>query len=1128
MQHLQIPLIPFLLYCILATTLFHTVSCIDTAKLVGKSTSIPANEHLELTTNTSSYNYGTIPLNSNKSYTFSIYNFSESSASGCGTFTLTGHPDDFIITDNSCISPMIVAKKGSCQVTVKAAPTTVGLREAILSRTCAKGGVISFSLQVTGTGISSLLINNGEEYTNERLVSISFNALSSGGGGAICLTEDSSPSYCSGSWSTAITSPKNFLLSATNGTKVVYAFLADSSYSVISSALTDSIVLDSTPPAMETATTSLSLPTNTQIIPLTFIANESVEGVAPEEVTPIGGIITNFAANDLNTEFLFELTVVNVAAEATVGITIPSGGYNDLAGNVSISTRSYFVQYDGLPPLATPYSTPGGGSIPLASGTPVTFVYNFNERVTGINESSLTELNVHILAISTPPNNSTPIYSITVMPTTNAGTCAVSIAAGGVRDLAGNYNNIEFLNYTIPDATPPADTVVNDPYGTPFARNIYFTWDGISDDLSEVTYHPRVCTANDCASNCIDLTAVATPTPLIASLSGSSLLLGQNYYACVRTSDASNNYGSYIASTNPFFIDNNARHGGWSDILSIGRKTNAFFTHGTPLATPVTDDAKTYSMCNDQTPPCIMIAWPSFTPIPLSTINAYAVYRGFSSGDASTTPIATILPTPNATNFYYDVAVTPGSFHFYQVRPLVSGTATPWVISTSDYPIREVRVAAAPDNMALVHRWIANREICSAMGRSSDPQNQYACSFSGIGNTGGLYDFGHDLLVDRFELGCNLSRADCAAHLEADGASTTDCIAAVDPSPLSDATPEVYDTFYNRASGVCFLRLVATPAGTAEAWISADALNLNPANATPGESPERFLAASGAHLPPITNIDQDSAAYLCKAQDPITIAGAPISKRLLQRKEQRVAALWNLADHSSMDAMEAGNNFAIPANENRDCNSDTLGGGSSDSDKALNQYPGSDNNIVRAVRTGSGFPHEPSTDMCVSRFGLQDMSGNVDEWLSDELAHAGATLMGQTSSLDSSNTSLNGLQFNNINAAFSNAYSGGAPMSLMSYISYPLGIPVTGAGGTTLHADDLLFNANTYSGLWHNDSYSIRNDDASNKGLIASGNWSEGSGSGATALKASYPKTTNAHTLGTRCALPLPEYTPTP
>jgi hypothetical protein len=68
-----------------------------------------------------------------------------------------------------------------------------------------------------------------------------------------------------------------------------------------------------------------------------------------------------------------------------------------------------------------------------------------------------------------------------------------------------------------------------------------------------------------------------------------------------------------------------------------------------------------------------------------------------------------------------------------------------------------IRVVAPFDNMTLVHRWMANQDNCQKLGSTPNRNNDHKCAYSGLANTAGSYDLGHDLLVDRYELGSDLT-----------------------------------------------------------------------------------------------------------------------------------------------------------------------------------------------------------------------------------------------------------------------------------------------------------------------------------------------------------------------------------
>jgi hypothetical protein len=124
----------------------------------------------------------------------------------------------------------------------------------------------------------------------------------------------------------------------------------------------------------------------------------------------------------------------------------------------------------------------------------------------------------------------------------------------------------------------------------------------------------------------------------------------------------------------------------------------------------------------------------------------------------------------------YSVKYTPSNntvskarTYWYRVVPVFDDMELPWDDETSFSPAHMVKVVLPPPNMALVHRMMANRTMCNEMGL---PLNKglgehYSCDYNGMGSRSKttpwalgqtVYDQKGDLLVDRFELGCNFTR----------------------------------------------------------------------------------------------------------------------------------------------------------------------------------------------------------------------------------------------------------------------------------------------------------------------------------------------------------------------------------
>lgn len=108
--------------------------------------------------------------------------------------------------------------------------------------------------------------------------------------------------------------------------------------------------------------------------------------------------------------------------------------------------------------------------------------------------------------------------------------------------------------------------------------------------------------------------------------------------------------------------------------------------------------------------------------------------------------------------------------YHYKIIPVFDGKELVFnSLTNSTHHI--VKVTLPPRNMALVHRMMANRTICLEMDKdiSKSSGMHYSCEFNGLGASGlskpwsqgsTVYDLGGDLLIDRFELSCPITRGD--------------------------------------------------------------------------------------------------------------------------------------------------------------------------------------------------------------------------------------------------------------------------------------------------------------------------------------------------------------------------------
>jgi hypothetical protein len=415
----------------------------------------------------------------------------------------------------------------------------------------------------------------------------------------------------------------------------------------------------------------------------------------------------------------------------------------------------------------------------------------------------------------------------------------------------------------------------------------------------------------------------------------------------------------FMATVNPV----SAIHGGWANVNSVGGRVEEYNS----TQTNKLDDAS------------ITITWKAFTMVGSgagvgASVAGWNVYRTTSSNVYNFDSPLNATPLDPATLSYTDVFTTSqststsGQRYYYVVRPIDSVFGLPTATST-DTPFRELMVVRPPRNMAFVHRWIANQEVCDKIKSSPDPAQNFRCPYSGPGEVdiGGTtyYDVGSHYLVDRFEVGCNFeSGSEAVTCTDNDG-----CIGIAPPTDVI-ADGKLY---YDRSEAKCYLRTGAT-------WVEANNL---PNISSAGDNLQ-FDRSNFANLPPIVNISQENAFKFCQARSVISVTGIGNSAqmRLPTRKEQIAFSAWDdtLTD-AQIEEMETG----LSLNSSAKCNSSDASGIAGQFENS--GFPGTGNiftlpatldSNIRTLATGS-----EKTENCQSRFGIQDIIGNVDEWVID-------------------------------------------------------------------------------------------------------------------------------------------------
>lgn len=379
-------------------------------------------------------------------------------------------------------------------------------------------------------------------------------------------------------------------------------------------------------------------------------------------------------------------------------------------------------------------------------------------------------------------------------------------------------------------------------------------------------------------------------------------------------------------------------HNGWKNVKALGVRTNASGTI--------------------QENPSVTLEWEAFTPSSSATLSGYKVYRSTTSGgqdfnspltcnSSVNTCTSSTLLSSQATKFVDSLpsSLGTGITYYYVIRPVDSnGLESP---STETYA--EIDVPIPPSNMVLMHKWIANKEACSKMGATTDPDNHFRCVYTGPGNNSGYYQLSNHLFVDRFEAGCNYSRAPKC--------SSSGCVGTSAPT---NVLPSIAagDLYYNRATGACSVY---------------DGSNWQTFSSNLGSwSSGLDREANISNLPPLLGFTQTQAASYC--------GQTGRGKRLMTRLEQVAVSAWR-SDYEAekITNLESGLLLATSLS----CNT-MSGTGLTYSNGAVpttgneDTLPGTSNSNLRLVQTGS-----TATSACSSRYGAQDLVGNVREWTSD-------------------------------------------------------------------------------------------------------------------------------------------------
>lgn len=434
-------------------------------------------------------------------------------------------------------------------------------------------------------------------------------------------------------------------------------------------------------------------------------------------------------------------------------------------------------------------------------------------------------------------------------------------------------------------------------------------------------------------------------------------------------------------------------HNGWEKIIATGNKINKFGTNLKKIAVNLKWSSFGVSAANDVQDPVVDATRTDFSTVGVKGYHVFRRQPGENYNYSYPLNGSTIID--KSVREFTDTEGTtnkipgppqPGKVYYYKV--VAVDTYNEFLIHPAQ-KVNKLRVIAPPDNMAFVHQWMVNREVCSKMNLTSNGSKNFRCQYQGVGavydststdDPPYYYDIENDLLVDLHEAGCPYS--DVNDTVNCGGAA---CIGLDEPTvPGAVPQPLTVDEalYYSRSSGTCY------EFANSLTWEAIGVSTTSTLNQT------QALKTQLAQLPPLVNVKQEYANTICDTRGTLSIqtstsatsTAATDQFKLPSRKEQIAYSAWSSGTGFSafeIDTLETG----LSLNSSAKCNASYASGLESsytDSDipTAGERFslPGSNSSNIRSLFTSSN-----QTNLCVSRYGVQDSIGNVREWVEDRI-----------------------------------------------------------------------------------------------------------------------------------------------
>ncbi|WP_109751868.1 Ig-like domain-containing protein [Pseudomonas sp. 43mfcvi1.1] len=285
------------------------------------------------------------------------------------------------------------------------------------------------------------------------------------------------------------------------------------------------------------ADTSLNIG-ETSLVTITF--NEAVSGFDNSDLTISNGTLSNVSSSDGGVTWTATFTPSASIADTSNLITLDNTGVVNVSGNAGVGTTdSNNYAIDTVRPTATIVVA----DTAIAAGETSLVTITFNEAVTGFTDADLIVANGTLSGLSSSDGGIT--WTATFTPTAGITDTSnvITLANGGVTDLAGNAGSgtTDSNNYSVDTQRPTATIVLSDSVLKPGeTAQVTITFSEAVTGFSNADLSVANGTLSAVSSSDGGLTWTATFTPTLGVTDASNLITLDN----TGVSDAAGNTGT--------------------------------------------------------------------------------------------------------------------------------------------------------------------------------------------------------------------------------------------------------------------------------------------------------------------------------------------------------------------------------------------------------------------------------------------------------------------------------------------------------------------------------------------------------------------------------------------------------